>query len=75
MDFTLEQENFIAIFDVSSRTALINEIRTVMPEFDEPELCEIAANVLDILENMTDAEFSAFKFNPAYFNDDDEMEV
>jgi hypothetical protein len=73
--FTVEEENFICIFDVSSRTALINEIRAAMPDFDEPELTEIAENTLEILDGMTDAEFSELSFNPAYYNDEDETEV
>jgi len=73
--FTVEEENLICIFDVSSRSALINEIRAAMPDFDEPEMNEIAANVLHILDVMTDADYSALTFNPAYFNDDDEKEV
>ena len=73
--FTVEEENLICVFDVSSRSALINEIRAAMPDFDEPELSEIAGNVLKILDVMTDAEYSALTLNPAYFNDDDEQEV
>ena len=72
--FTVEQENLAAIFDVSSRDACIAGIRGAMPDFDEPELCEIARNTLAILERMTDAEVSELTFNPAYFNDDDETE-
>jgi len=71
--FTVEQENLIAIFDVSSRAACVADIRAALPDFDEPELREIAGTVLKTLENMTDAEFSALSFNPAYFNDDDEI--
>ena len=72
--FTVEQENLAAIFDVSSRAACIAGIRGAIPDFDEPELREIAGNTLAILENLTDAEFSEISFNPAYFNDDDETE-
>ena len=73
--FTVEHENLIAIFDVSNRAACVADIRAALPDFDEPELREIAGNVLKILENITDAEFSVLSFNPAYFNDDDETEV
>ena len=72
MNFTVEEENLICIFDTSSRTALINGINAVLPDFDEPELREIAENILRQLNAMTDEEFSALIFNPAYFNDDDE---
>jgi len=46
--FTVEQENLIAMFDVSSRTAYIADIRAALPDFDEPELREIVENILTI---------------------------
>ena len=72
--FTVEEENLICAFNVSSRVALITDIRAALPEFDEPEMREIAENVLIILDDMTDAEFSSLTFNPAYFNDEEETE-
>jgi len=73
--FTVEEENLICIFDISSRTALINELRAAVPEFDEPEMCEIAVNVLAKLDVMSDAEYSALTFYPEYSNYGDETEV
>jgi hypothetical protein len=67
---TVEEENLICIYNISSRAALINEIRAAMPYFDEPDLRGIAGNVLKILDVMTDTEFSALTFSPEYFNDD-----
>ena len=72
MNFTVEEENLVCAFDVSSRNALTADIRATLPEFDEPEIRGIAENVLKILDDMTDAEFSELAFNPAYFNYDDE---
>ena len=72
MDFTLEQENFICIFDVSNRNACINGIRAALPDFDDLELREIANDVLKKLDNMSDEDFSELIFSPAYY--DDEME-
>ena len=46
MDFTIEEENLTAIFDVSSRNALIIDISVAIQHFYEPELCEIAGNIL-----------------------------
>jgi len=73
--FTVEEENLICIFDIYSRSALINAINIALSEFDEPELRGIAENILLKLNAMTDTEFSAFIFSPVYFNDDDEQEV
>ena len=72
MNFTIEEENFECIFDVSSRTAAINEITAALFEINEPELREIADNVLQKLNDMSDSEFSALTFNLAYFDDDTE---
>jgi len=73
--FTIEEENLACIFNTGSRAALINNINAALPDFDEPELCGIAENILRKLNAMTDSEFSTLIFSPAYFNDDDEQEV
>ena len=72
--FTVEEENFICVFDTSSRTALISDISAAIADFDESELREIARNTLRKLERISDAEFSELTFHPAYFGDDDELE-
>jgi hypothetical protein len=70
--FTVEEENLICIYDTASRTALINSITAALSDFNEPDMNEIAENVLSKLDAMTDEEFSAITFAPAY--DDDETE-
>ena len=72
--FTVEEENLFCAFNVSSRAALIACIHAALPEFDEPEMREIAENVLKILNGTSDAEFSELAFNPAYFNDEEKTE-
>jgi hypothetical protein len=69
--FTVEEENLISIFDAGGRTASIKAIRDAIPDFDEPEIRETAENVINILDVMTDAEFSALAFDPADSNDDE----
>ena len=69
---TIEEVNLICIFDTSSRDALITELSAAVPEFEEPEMTEIAENVLDKLNNMTDAEFTALELYPEYEDYDDE---
>ena len=75
--FTVEEENLICVFDASNRAALIDGICGALPNFDadEPEMREIAESALIKLDAMTDAEFSALTFNPAYDGGDDETEV
>ncbi len=69
--FTMEEENLICMFDTGSRTALISDLRGVMPDFDEPELREIAESALRKLDGMSDADFSALIFAPEYDSEDD----
>ena len=73
--FTVEEENLICAFDTTSRNALITGIRGALPDFDgdEPEMREIADSALRKLDAMTDAEFSAFIFSPAYYDDESEV--
>jgi DNA-binding phage protein len=64
--FTIEEVNLMCIFDMSSRSALTAELSAALPEFDEPELIEIAESALARLRGMTDAEFDALEFYPEY---------
>ena len=71
--FTVEEENLICAFNTSNRTMLAANIRDALPHFDsEPDMTEIAVNVLRKLESMTETEFTEIIFTPAY---DDESEV
>jgi hypothetical protein len=71
--FTVEEENLICAFNTSNRNILIAEIRNALPHFsNESDMAEIADNVIDKLEVMTDTEFSKITFTPTY---DDESEV
>ena len=72
--FTVEETNLMCIFDTSRRDTLIAELTAAVPEFDEPELGEIAENVIVKLEKMSDAEFSALELYPE-FEDYNEQEV
>ena len=72
--FNIEEVNLMCIFDMSSRAALIAEITAAIPEFDEPELADIAENVIGKLTEMSDADFTALELYPEY-EDYDETEV
>jgi BMFP domain-containing protein YqiC len=64
--FTVEEENLICVFAANSRAALSDGIRAALPDFDEREMREIAASVLDKLDAMSDEEFSALMLVPAF---------
>lgn len=72
MDFTVEEINLMCIFDMSSRDSLVSELTDATPDFEDMEMLEIAAAVLDKLSKMTDAEFDALEFYPEYGDYNDE---
>lgn len=72
--FTVEEENLICVFDTSSRIALTDNISAAIPDFDEPEMFEIAESTLRKLNTMTDAEFTEYTFHPAYHEEDDDFD-
>ena len=70
--FTVEQENLLCIYNTSNRIICIAEITSALPNFDDPDICEIAKSTIAILQTMTDEEFSALVFSPTYHNDEEE---
>ena len=64
--FNIEEINLMCIFDTSSRDALVEEITAVISDFDEPELVEIAENIIAKLESISDADFTALELYPEY---------
>ena len=72
---TVEEENLLCIFDTSSRTALISDIRAALPDYDEPELLETAKSALRKLETMTDVEFAATRLSPEFDLEDSEEDT
>ena len=73
--FTLEETNLMCIFGTGSRDALISELAAAVPEFDEPEMEEIAENVLAKLTAMSDADFDALELFPEYGDYDEGQEA
>ena len=74
ISFTIEEENFMSVFNINSQDTLVKDIIDAMPGFYEPELLEIAQNTLQKLECITDDEFKTLDFYPIN-EDDEEAEV
>lgn len=72
MGFTVEEINLMCIYDTSNRDSLLTGIKESLPYYLEPELKELALNVIGRLEAMTDREFAAVHFAHDY---DEETEV
>lgn len=66
----VEMINLMCIFDHSSKEALISDIRTSLPYIDDKDMAELMEDTLNVLEAMTETEFSKIVFEPA--TDDEE---
>jgi hypothetical protein len=71
-DFTVEEENLLCIFDISSRTKLMAGLAAAIQGLDDIEMREIAENALRKLNGLTDADYSTIILSPTYFNDESE---
>lgn len=66
----VEMINLMCIFDHSSREALIADIAASLPYIDDKDMAELMEGTLNVLDAMTETEFSEFVFESA--TDDDE---
>ena len=56
--FTVEEINFICVFNTENKTELIKEIGRILQYIKDREMKELAGNVLAKLQNMTDEELA-----------------
>jgi len=61
--FTVEEENLMCIFDISSRDSIISSLSGAM-EYFEDDMIGIAESSLVKLNKMTDEEFNELEFYP-----------
>lgn len=64
--FTVEENNLMCCFNIDSRDALISDLTAALPGFEEPEMAELAENVLEKLSRMSGAEFATYELYPEY---------
>ena len=57
-EFTVEESNFMCVFDAQNRMKMMEEIRRVMPHIKDSDMEELSRQVLRKLEGMTDKEFA-----------------
>ena len=78
--FTVEEINFMCVFETQDRMDMIGQIRQVMPHIKDSDMEELGEQVLGKLQNMTDAFLlhcapnipegnttSPFLINPTFF--------
>ena len=56
--WTLEEINFMCVFEAQNRMKMMEEIRRVMPHIKDSDMEDIAGQVLEKLEGMNDKEFA-----------------
>lgn len=64
MMFTVEETNFMSYFDISSRGALIHDMKTTPLNDLDDEMAEMLYRMVQRLEKMTDDEFDALYIAP-----------
>jgi hypothetical protein len=64
MRFTVEESNLICCFDTSTRSGMIDEMKSIPLNDIDNETAEMLYRIVGKLEKMTDAEFSAISFTP-----------
>ena len=56
--FTVEEINFMCVFEGQDRKGMIADIKNVIPHIQDSDMVELAGQVLGKLETMSDAEFT-----------------
>ena len=56
--FTVEEINFMCVFEAQNRTEMMKEIRRLMPHIKDSDMENLAGQLLRKLDGMTDKEFA-----------------
>ena len=56
--FTVEEINFMCVFEAQNRTEIMKEIRRIMPHIKDSDMEDLAGQMLRKLDGMTDKEFA-----------------
>ena len=56
--FTVEEVNLMCVFEGQDRTGMITDIKNVLPYIQDSDMAELAGQVLEKLEAMSDEEFA-----------------
>lgn len=64
-NLTVEETNFLCVFDGKDRGAMIADIKRVQPLLKDSEMEELTEQVLNKLQNMTDEQYAELVLEPA----------
>ena len=60
--FSVEETNLMCIFDTSSKTALLADLRCSLPDILDPDMRDIYMSATEKLEKLSDSEFAKIGF-------------
>lgn len=63
--FTVEEINFMCVFEIQDRMQMLENIRQVMLHIKDSDMEELAEQVLGKLQSMTDEEFAEVSLEAA----------
>ncbi len=64
-NFTVEEVNFICIFEAESRSKAIEDMERALPYLDDPDMVELSNRVIGKLRGMTDEEYEELELAEA----------
>jgi len=56
--FTVEEVNLMCVFEGQDRKGMVADIKNVIPHIQDSDMVELAGQVLEKLEAMSDEEFA-----------------
>ena len=65
---TVEEINFMCVFETQDRTDMIGQIRQIMPHIKDSDMEELGEQVLGKLQSITDEEFAEISLEAAEKN-------
>ena len=63
--FTVEEINFMCVFETQNRMKMMEEIRRIMPHIKDSDMEELGEQVLGKLQSITDEEFAEISLEAA----------
>ena len=63
--FTVEEINFMCVFEAQNRTEMMKEIRRIMPHIKDSDMEELGEQALGKLQSITDGEFAEISLEAA----------
>ena len=67
----VEMINLMCIFDHSSKSVLIADMKVYLPYIDDSDMTRLMEETVKVLESMTEEEYAEIVFEPAM--DEDEV--